>query len=138
MKALITETGQYGPFTSINQTADRWVCDGAEFQFSVIGDATIGEWVAPPPALPTVDEYTNALTSMLDKEAQSHMYDDRISCALRAGYPGPFHAEGVAFAMWMDGCNAQAYTLMAQVQASTAPQPTMEQFMAIFPKMVWP
>jgi predicted carbohydrate-binding protein with CBM5 and CBM33 domain len=56
MKALITQTGQYGPFTSITQTADRWVCDGAEFQFSVIGDATIGEYVAPPPPPKTREE----------------------------------------------------------------------------------
>jgi hypothetical protein len=54
MKALITESGQFGPFTSITQTADRWVCDGAEFQFSVIGDATVGEYVAPPPPPPPV------------------------------------------------------------------------------------
>lgn len=51
MKALITASGQYGPFTTITQAADRWVCDGAEYQFSVIGDATIGEYT-PPPAPP--------------------------------------------------------------------------------------
>ena len=55
MKALITATGQYGPFTSIEKSADRWVCDGAEYQFSVIGDATVGEYVAPPPAPPSRD-----------------------------------------------------------------------------------
>ena len=49
MKALITATGQYGPFTSITQGADRWLCDGAEYQFDVIGDATIGDYVPPPP-----------------------------------------------------------------------------------------
>jgi hypothetical protein len=56
MKALITSTGQYGPFTSITQGADRWVCDGAEYQFGVIGDATIGEYVAPPPPPKTREE----------------------------------------------------------------------------------
>ena len=50
MKALITASGQYGPFTSIVQGADRWICDGAEYQFSVIGDATIEDYVAPAPS----------------------------------------------------------------------------------------
>lgn len=139
MKAIITATGQIGPFTTIETLSDRYRCDGtSDYQFSVIGLATIGDWVAPPPPLPTVDEYSEALTKMLDAEAQTHRYDDRISCSVRAGYAGPFQAEGIAFAQWMDGCNAQAYTYMAKVQAGQAPQPTMAQFLAMFPPMVWP
>jgi hypothetical protein len=104
-----------------------------------IGDAWDGiTFHKPAPSLPTVDEYTTALTDMLDKEAQTRRYDDRVSCALRAGYAGPFHAEGTAFASWMDGCNAQAYQLMAKVQMGQVPQPTMAEFLAIFPPMVWP
>ena len=56
MKALITATEQYGPFTTIVKGSDRWVCDDCEFQFNVIGPATIGEYVAPPPPPPTRDE----------------------------------------------------------------------------------
>lgn len=56
MKALITATEQYGPFASIVKGADRWVCDDCEFQFSVIGPATIGEYNAPPPPPPSRDE----------------------------------------------------------------------------------
>lgn len=56
MKALITATEQYGPFTSIVKGSDRWVCDDCEFQFNVIGPATIGEYVAPPPPPPSRDE----------------------------------------------------------------------------------
>lgn len=49
MKALITATGQFGPFTTIETLVDRYLCDDAEYQFSVIGDATIGTWQAPLP-----------------------------------------------------------------------------------------
>lgn len=56
MNALITASGQFGPFTSIEQLDDRWLCDGVEYQFDVIGDATIGEWVAPPPPPAPVPE----------------------------------------------------------------------------------
>lgn len=49
MKALITASGQFGPFTHIETLADRYRCDGVDYQFDVIGSATIGEYVAPPP-----------------------------------------------------------------------------------------
>lgn len=48
MNALIATSGQYGPFSSIEKSEDRWICDGVEYQFSVIGDASIGEYVLPP------------------------------------------------------------------------------------------
>lgn len=60
MKTLITSTGQYGPFNSIVQSSDRWLCDGVEYQFSVIGDATIGDYVEPAP-LPPSKEVQSAL-----------------------------------------------------------------------------
>lgn len=66
MKALITATEQFGPFTSITQGSDRWVCDDCEFQFSVIGDATIGEYVAPPPPLPTREELKAQRTAAVE------------------------------------------------------------------------
>ena len=54
MKALITATVQFGPFTSIETLEDRYKCDNAvEYQFSVIGPATIGDYIPPPPPPPT-------------------------------------------------------------------------------------
>ena len=59
MKALITASGQFGPFKSITQGIDRWHCDGVDYQFSVIGDATIGDYVAPPlPPTPVPEAVT--------------------------------------------------------------------------------
>lgn len=49
MKALVTASGQFGPFSNIETLADRYRCDGVDYQFSVIGDATIEDYVAPPP-----------------------------------------------------------------------------------------
>lgn len=60
MKALITATGQFGPFTSIETLSDRYSCDGAEYQFEVIGEATIGDFVAPPPPLEGLKAAKNA------------------------------------------------------------------------------
>lgn len=55
MKVLNTTAGQFGPFNSIAQSEDRWVCDGVEYQFSVIGDATIVGYVAPPSPPPIIE-----------------------------------------------------------------------------------
>lgn len=91
----------------------------------------------PPPV--TVQAITDAMTALFDSAAQSKHYDNRITCALRAGYPGPFQAEGIAFASWMDGQNAKAYLMLAQVQAGTMPMPeSVEAALALLDPMVWP
>lgn len=84
-------------------------------------------------------EIVQAMESLFDITARSRGYDSRITCALRAGYPGPFQAEGLAFASWMDTCNATAYQMLAQVQAGTMAMPaTTSDALALLPEMVWP
>ena len=84
-----------------------------------------------PPTPPSIDEqiavFDAALVAHLDATARERRYDNRITCALRAGYPGPFQAEGIAFASWMDQCNALAYQLLAEVVAGTRPMPESPQ-----------
>jgi hypothetical protein len=50
MKQLKLAGGQgaFGPFNSIKVLSDRYLCDGIEYQFSVIGAATVEDFVAPP------------------------------------------------------------------------------------------
>lgn len=79
------------------------------------------------------------MESLFDTIAQSKRYDNRVTCALRAGYAGPFQAEGLAFATWMDTCNATAYQMLAEVQAGTRQMPaTSAEALALLPEMVWP
>lgn len=85
-----------------------------------------------------VSRYDAALTAHLDSTAQSRRWADRITCAVRAGYPNPWQAEGAAFGQWMDQCNALGYTILAEVQAGTRPLPSLEDFIAEMPPMVWP
>lgn len=86
-----------------------------------------------------IAQFDNALSNHLDSVAQSKRYDTRITCALRAGYPGPFQAEGAAFAAWMDTCNSQAYQMWAEIEAGTRPMfASTEEFIAALPVMVWP
>lgn len=47
--------GTLGPFQNIEILLDRYLCDGLEYQFSVIGATTIENFV-PPPFDPNSDE----------------------------------------------------------------------------------
>lgn len=86
----------------------------------------------------TAKRYDAALTAHFDAKAQERRYDNRLTCALRAGFPGPFQAEGLAFAQWMDNCNAYAYTVMGQVLGGLRPMPTVEAFIEEMPDLIWP
>lgn len=114
---------------------------------TVIADPTFAEqqwpgmWreVAEPPQTPTAEEFDAALTTHLDATAQQRRYDNRITCMVRAGFPGPFQSEAVAFATWADTCNAFAYQLMADVAGGSAEVPaSTAAFIAMLPPMVWP
>ena len=83
--------------------------------------------------------FVAALEAHYDATARSRRYDSRYTCALRAGYAGPFQSEGAAFAVWMDTCNAYAYSQLAAVQAGQRPPPASPAaLVAELPQMVWP
>jgi len=86
----------------------------------------------------SLEEYDAALTQHLYATAQERRYSDRISCSVRAGYVGPFQAEGIAFATWMDTCNAIGYTMLSEYQQGLIPQPTIAEMLAALPEMAWP
>jgi len=96
----------------------------------------------PVPKPKTNDEIVADLTSDLERHydamAQARRYDNRFTCALRAGYVGPFQVEGIAFAQWMDTCNAYGYQVMADCLAGQRTIPTADQLIAELPPMVWP
>ena len=107
-------------------------------------DPTVFMWPNPPsnsnmPETPKEIELalTESLESYYDSIARIKRYDDRKTCALRAGYAGPFQAEGAAFAIWMDTCNVYGYQVMADVQAELRVVPTAEELIAELPEPPW-
>ncbi len=94
-----------------------------------------GQWkqswvVNPLPPEQVAANYTRELEAYYDRVAVAMRYDNRVTCALRAGYAGPFQSDGVAFASWMDQCNAYAYTVMDAVISGIRPLPTFDALVA--------
>lgn len=133
-------------WTTEDQIIPKHVAEGAVLVDVVLPDDYApgkytydGGFIPVPGPVPSQAEFEKALTDHLDKTAQTRKYDNRITCSVRAGYPGPFQAEGLAFAEWMDRCNAQAYQMLKDVEAGVRPAPaSLEAFLAEFPAMVWP
>lgn len=113
----------------------------ARREYNIITGQTIELPDHPPEASDPAEVqavYIRALDAFIDAESQTHGYDNRITCALRSGYPGPYRAEGTAFAIWVDTCYQLGTTAMAEVLAGQRPMPTVAGFLAELPPMVWP
>lgn len=96
-------------------------------------------WIQQPMSAADIEAILiAALDAHFDATANQRRYRDRYTCTVRAGYAGPFQAEGQAFATWMDTCNALGYQIMAEVQAGTRPIPLPAELIAAMPAMVWP
>ncbi len=86
-----------------------------------------------------IKAFTLALDNLLDRKAQEKGYDNRVTCSLRAGYPGPFQQEGIAFAQWMDQCYQLGYQILNDVKAGLREPPqTIEEFLSELPDFQWP
>ena len=148
----------FGPFTAVANTGDSLVCDGAIFPLFVVGagyhlitvdcPGPLHEYTwenddfkhnAPNPTDALVKkDYVDAMEAMFDRMAQTRGYDNRITCAMRAGYPGYYRQQGIAFGTWMDNCNFIGFSLMNQVLAGEVPKPTIAEYLASLPTFVWP
>lgn len=91
-----------------------------------------------PPPEQIIADLTRALEAYYDTTAHERRYDNRLTCALRAGFAGPFQSEGTAFAIWMDTCNAHCYQVMLDCQNGIRGIPSAEELIAELPKLIWP
>ncbi|WP_220815687.1 hypothetical protein [Pseudomonas paralcaligenes] len=153
IKYLIDEDGLYLGNAIYPEPGQRWVAtgwDGPVYDPAYLGgqvDADTGEvsggaWVSTgaPPALAEIEaeRLTAVLNGHLDAVAGERRYDNRFTCALRAGFEGPFQAEGEVFAAWMDACNLTAYQVMAECRAGLRQIPSDAELIAELPVINWP
>jgi len=145
----------YHPVQRVDQPAFDWVThEVREIAPMLVGDTWTQQWEvvalsqeqvainAAAKAEQIAAEYTAKLEDLYDSVAARRSYGipgvpPRVMCSLRAGYPGPFQQEGIAFGSWMDDCNAHGYTVMAAVQAGERPLPTWEELAAELPAAPW-
>lgn len=82
--------------------------------------------------------FQQAVSAHLDIEARKKGYDNIINAALRSGFAGPYHDEGVAYASWMDACWQMCYAELAKVEQGLREEPTIEEFLLELPSIVLP
>ena len=113
--------------------------EGMTYDFDATGEMTV--FPTPPTALTQmrlIAQYEAALDAHLDSVAKQHRYDNRVTFALRAGYPGPYQSAGLAYGSWMDDCNQKAFALLERVIAGTEDMPTKADFIDSLPIFVLP
>jgi hypothetical protein len=81
--------------------------------------------------------YDSRLTQHFNTKAKERNYDNYVTCYMRNSFNGPFQAEGLAFANWVEQCNQLAYSTLASVEAGGV-LPTVEAFIASLPELIWP
>lgn len=111
--------------------------------YSLFTQPVMPELAQPFPALETVDGVVitiddaklkaieSVVSTKLNAAAVANGYDDIRSAALRASYSGPYQAEGVAFATWMDQAWFDVYAYLAGKDIQTV---TFEQVLALVPE----
>ncbi len=77
----------------------------------------------------------NAIQSTLDNEAKAKGYDSILSACSYAGHTNPFQAEGQAFVTWRGLVWEHCYQVLADVQAGTIAEPTIEELIASLPTL---
>jgi len=92
-----------------------------------------------PPPLPTVIDYQSAIQSLVDETARAKQFNDGVTLASYwNSTDAEWAAQAQAFTAWRDAvwkyCNAE----LAKVQGGVRPQPTVDEFLAELPKIVWP
>lgn len=93
---------------------------------------------SPPDQAERVARLLAVVDDLLNSVAKAKGYDSIITASLRAGYPGPFHDEGVSFATWMDEVYAKCYQVLAQFEAGEIEEPDAEALLGILPARVLP
>jgi len=101
-----------------------------------IGDQHVdGQYITPPPPLPTEAELVAAVQAHLDAKAQARGYDNILSACSYAGALNPFQAEAQAFIVWRGAAWAACFTYQAEVLAGTHQPPTEDELIAALPVM---
>jgi hypothetical protein len=91
---------------------------------------------APPPGM---DDYRNAIQAHIDTTAGQRDYGSAVSAASYAtSKNAKWKSEAETFVDWRDSVWTYVYEQLALVQAGQRTQPTVAEFIAELPAIVWP
>lgn len=112
---------------------------GGEVKVSTLGQLPPGLSLISPP--PTQAEQLKAIERRFEKHmdevAQADGWDNRWTCAARAGYANPWQSKAIKFAQWMDACWMVAIQAQNDVVAGLRTIPTPDEAVLELPVMVW-
>lgn len=93
----------------------------------------------PPTSEQIITQYTAAIQARLDNFARTRGYDNCLSaCTYATSQVAKFAAEGQYMVNARDTTWADAYAIMADVQAGTRPMPSLEGLIAELGALTWP
>ncbi len=121
--------GAYAYVEGVWSVANQWIIDAENERIAAEKAAQTQREIAAIEA---------ALDAHLDAVAQQYRFADRTRLALRAGYPNPWQALGLAFGTWMDACNTQAAQGLQDFIDGKVPLHTPEEVIAQLPEFVAP
>ena len=113
-----------------------WAFDGSRFVLTDYGKKQIAASKAKF-AADTIAKLDAAIQAYYDSVAQADKWDNRYTCIARVGYPNPWQSRAMAFAQWMDQCNAIGYRVQSECEAGTRAIPTAEELIGMFPAFRW-
>ncbi|MGV1867574.1 MULTISPECIES: hypothetical protein [unclassified Rhizobium] len=98
-----------------------------------------GSFTAPIPPAPTVNDFTSAISSMLDGEAHAKSYDGALSISTYVGSTNAqWAAEASTVTAWRDSVWADAYPELVKVTAGERSQPVVSDFLKELPPLKSP
>lgn len=96
----------------------------------------IGPYVAPAPE---IEDYRLAIDAHVNATARSRDYNDAATLAGYVASTVPtWTADASAFVAWRDAVWVHTFTELDKVMTGQRPQPSVEDFIAELPAIVWP
>lgn len=124
----------YASFDGMSPAVVEAMLSNRTSDFEILSEAAFLARPIPQPDFSArVTAFEVKVEKRLNEAAAVKGYDSIYTAAIRAGYAGPFHDEGVAYATFMDATWAKCYEILGAVMAGQRAEPTWDELEAELP-----
>jgi len=89
--------------------------------------------------VPKVEDYQDAIQRQVDATAMAKKFNDGVTLASYSNSTNViWQAQSVTFIAWRDAVWQFAYAELERVMTGQRPQPTVSEFLAELPAIIWP